>query len=232
MGTRGTSQAPALASPSLPPSPPPLPTVETRRTSSRIIPKTLTPIQREKARVEAVKDIVTVEEAIAKLVSRQFSVPDQEHTSTHLASVLFQLSATLPAEGASIVKAVAILVNQINLDNHADRMASALMDTLTDPLEGFITMGAAIQTHADRVIDGHESIENCVIEMVARVGNLHDAFRETQEKAEANTTAVQAMIASLEKRISTQDPPPPPPSPPRTLMLPAHACNSLSYTTR
>jgi hypothetical protein len=93
-------------------------------------------MQCEKARVGAVKDIVTVEDAIAKLVSHQFSVPDQEHTSTHLASVLFQLSATLPAEGASIVKTIAILVNQINLDNHANCMASALMDTLTDPLEG------------------------------------------------------------------------------------------------
>jgi hypothetical protein len=74
-------------------------------------------------------------------------------------------------------------------------------------------MGAAIQTHADRVIDGHESIENCVIKMVACVGNLHDAFHKTQEKAEANTTAVQAMITSLEKCISTQDPPPPSPVP-------------------
>jgi len=109
MGTRATSQTPSLPQPSppSPPSHPTLPSTETRRTSARTITKSLTPTQREKARVEAVKEIITVDDAIAKLVSRQFSVPDQEYSITHLASVLFQLSATLPAEGASIVEAVA-----------------------------------------------------------------------------------------------------------------------------
>ena len=162
--------------------------------------KTLPPNVREKARIEAVKEIASIQDAITKLESRQFSVPDQEYTNTHLASILFQLTATLPAEGASIVKAVAILVNQLDLDNHADRMAIALMDTLEPPMEGFIQMGASIQTHADRIIEGHESIENCVIEMVSRVSDLHEAFRDTQEKAEANTLAVQNLIANIERR--------------------------------
>ena len=110
----------------------------------------------------------------------------------------------LPDKGASIVKAVAILVNQLDLDNHADCMASSLMDTLEPPMEGFIQMGASIQTHADRIIEGHELIKNCVIEMVSRVSDLHEAFRDTQEKAEANTLAVQNLIANI-KRC----PPPP-----------------------
>ena len=46
-------------------------------------------------------------------------------------------------------------------------MALALMDTLVELLDDFIKMGSDIQTHADRIIDGHESIENCVIEMVS-----------------------------------------------------------------
>ena len=162
--------------------------------------KILPPNEREKARTEAVKEIASVQDAITKLESRQFSVPDQEYTNTHLASILFQLTATLPAEGASIVKAVAILVNQLDLDNHADRMASSLMDTLEPPMEGFIRMGASIQEHADRIIEGHDSIENCVIEMVTRVSDLHEAFRDTQEKAEANTLAVQNLIANIERR--------------------------------
>jgi len=188
--------------------------------------KTLTPSEREKARAEAVKEIFTVEEAINKLVSRQFSIPDQVYTYTHLAAILFQLTATLPAEGASIVKAVAILISELDLDNHADRMASALMDTLAEPLEGFIQMGDTIQTHADRVIDGHESIENCVIEMVSRVDSLHDAFRDTQEKVEANTLTVQHMIANLERQLK-----PPPPgidTPPTLPNIPA----SDSYAAR
>ena len=197
-GTRATSSS---HSPS-----PLVPPAEPRRTSSRTSSKTLTPSQREKARVDAVKDVVTVDDAVAKLISRQYSIPDQEYTNSHLASILFQLTASLPAEGASIVKAIAILVNQIDLDNHAERMALALMDTLVEPLDGFIKMGSDIRSHADRIIDGHESIENCVIEMVSRVDNLHEAFRETQQKAEANTAAVQDMIATLEKHTSITGP--------------------------
>ena len=158
-GTHATSSA-------HPPSPP-APLAEPRRTSSHTASKTLTPSQREKARVDVVKDIITVNDAVAKLISHQYSIPDQEYTNLHLASILFQLTASLPAEGASIVKAIAILVNQIDLDNHAERMALALMDTVVEPLDGFIKMGSDIQTHADRIINGHESIENCIIEMVS-----------------------------------------------------------------
>jgi hypothetical protein len=219
-GSRATSQTPASQ-----PNPPP-PSNEARRTSARTNNKPLSPSEREKARVDAVKEVSTVAEAVAKLESRQFSVPDQEYTNTHLASILFQLTATLPAEGASIVKAVAILVNELDLDSHADRMANSLMDTLAGPMEEYIQMGASIQKHADRVIDGHESIENCVIEMVSRVGNLHDAFRDTQEKADANTLAVQHMIANLKSHLDS--PPGPITSPPP----PPHAPNSYASRAR
>ena len=197
-GTHATSSA-------HPPSPP-APLAEPRRTSSRTASKTLTWSQCEKARVDAVKDIVTIDDAVAKLISHQYSIPDQEYTNSHLASILFQLTASLPAEGASIVKAIVMLVNQIDLDNHAERMALALMDTLVELLDGFIKMGSDIQTHADCIIDRHESIENCVIEMVARVDNLHEVYCKTQQKAEANTAAVQDMLATLEKRTSTTGP--------------------------
>ena len=97
-------------------------------------------------------------------------------TNTHLTSILFQLTATLPVEGARIIKAVAILVNQLDLDNHADHMAITLMDTLKPPIEGLIQMGASIQTHTNHIIDSHELIKNCIIEMVSRVSDLHKAF--------------------------------------------------------
>ena len=90
--------------------------------------------------------------------------------------------------------------SDLDLDNHADRMAIALMDTLEHPMDGFVRMGTSIQTHADRIIEGHESIENCVLEMVARVSDLHEAFRDTQEKTEANTLAVQNLTTNIEGR--------------------------------
>ena len=221
IGTRATSQTPTPT----PPVPPLTHALsEPRRFSTRVTNKIIPPNEREKARTEAVKEIASVQDAIAKLESRQFSVPDQEYTNTHLASILFQLTATLPAEGASIVKAVAILVNQLDLDNHADRMAIALMDTLEHPMEGFVRMGTSIQTHTDRIIEGHESIENCVLEMVARVSDLHEAFCDTQEKTEANTLAVQNLTTNIEGR----------PAPPGTgaTASPPQLANPNSYAAR
>ena len=78
-------------------------------------------------------------------------------------------------------------------------MASTLMDTLEPPMEGFIQMGASIQTHTDHIIEGHKLIENCIIGMVTRVSDLHEAFCDTQEKAKANTLAVQNPIVNIER---------------------------------
>ena len=63
--------------------------------------KTLALNVREKAWTEAVKEIASIQDAITKLKYCQFSVPDQEYTNTHLTSILFQLTAMLPAEGTS-----------------------------------------------------------------------------------------------------------------------------------
>ena len=78
-------------------------------------------------------------------------------------------------------------------------MAITLMDTLKPPMEGFIQMGASIQTHTDCIIEGHELIENCVIKMVSRVSDLHEAFCDTQEKAKANTLTVQNLITNIKR---------------------------------
>src|SRR6202050_4164691 len=201
-GSCAASQPPNSSQPDTP-TPPPLSGI--LRTSTRTTTKSLNPAAREKAHIDAVKEIATVNDAVAKLVSREYSVPDQEYLITHLATILFQLTATLPAKGASIVKSVAMLLNELDLDNHAKHMAEALMTTLRDPLQEFIETSAAVQSHADRVIDGHDSIENCVLEIVSRVDKLQDAFRNTQEKAEANYNAVQNMIATLDQHFPSPD---------------------------
>ena len=104
-------------------------------------------------------------------------------------------------------------------------MADALMTTLRDPLQEFIETNAAVQSHTDRVIDGHDSIENSVLEIVSRVDKLQDAFRNTQEKAEASYNATQDMIATLNKNLPSPDnqilPPPQP-----------NASNPNSYASR
>jgi hypothetical protein len=139
-GARATSQTQNSSQHDSPIPPPPSGIL---RASTRTITKSLNPAAREKARTDAVKEIATVNDAVAKLVSREYSVPDQEYSITHLATILFQLTATLPAEGASIVKAVAILLNELDLDNHAEHMANTLMTTLRDPLQEFIETSAA-----------------------------------------------------------------------------------------
>jgi chromosome segregation ATPase len=170
----------------------------------------LTPTEQEKARAVAVKEIVTVDDAVDKLISRQYAIPDQEYSNASLASILFQLTAILPAEGA-IIKAVAILLNELDLDQHATHVTAALMETLVNPLEEFSKTSAAIQSHADHVIDGHNSIENCVLEVVSRIDNLQAAFTETQEQAQSNTTAIKAMHSTL-----------------KNLTLPTTSCSAYS----
>ena len=76
-------------------------------------------------------------------------------------------------------------------------MTVALMGTLEQPLEGFIKMGASIQTYNDHIIESHKLFKNCVMEMVCRVSNLHEAFHDTQEKAEVKTLAIQNLIANV-----------------------------------
>jgi hypothetical protein len=146
-GLRATSQTPNSSQPNTPIPPPPPGILRTSTRTTHASTKSLNPAAQEKARIDTVKEIATVNDAVAKLVSREYSVPDQEYSITNLATILFQLTATLPAEGASIVKSVAMLLNELDLDNHAEHMAEALMITLRDPLQEFIETSAAIQSH-------------------------------------------------------------------------------------
>jgi hypothetical protein len=166
----------------------------------------LTPTEREKAQAIAVKEIVTVDDAVDKLISCQYAIPDQEYSNASLASILFQLTAILPAEGASIIKAVAILLNELDLNQHTTRVTAALMETLANPLEEFSKTSTAIQNHDDYVIDGHNSIENCVLKVVSRIDDLQAAFTEMQEQAQSNTIAIEAMHSTL-KNLTLSPPP-------------------------
>ena len=67
-------------------------------------------------------------------------------------------------------------------------------------------MSTAIQNHADCVIDGHNSIENCVLEVVSRIDDLQAAFTEMQEQAQSNTIAIEAMHSTL-KNLTLSPPP-------------------------
>jgi hypothetical protein len=113
-GSRSTSQTPISSQPDT--TPISSPALGTLRTSTRTTTKFLNPAAREKARVDAVKKIATVNDAVAKLVSREYSESVSRILDHNLATILFQLTATLPAEGASIVKSVAILLNELDLD--------------------------------------------------------------------------------------------------------------------
>ncbi|KIM73987.1 hypothetical protein PILCRDRAFT_14801 [Piloderma croceum F 1598] len=146
-----------------------------RRYPSRQPSKAMTPIEKERARLEAVSDIITVQDAMDKLIAREYSVPNQEYSNDFLASILIQLTLILPAEGASIVKAVAILLSELELDMRAERAADALMDTLKEPFGQFIEVAAIAKAQAEKIIDGHDSIDNRIANIIGRVDGIHAA---------------------------------------------------------
>jgi hypothetical protein len=139
---------------------------------------------------------------VDRLIAREYAVFDQEYTNTFLASILVQLTLTLPAEGASLVKSVAILLDELDLNLHADCAASALMDTLAGPFEEFIEVGAAVKTQVDRVIEEHDTLENRVLDIVSRLEDLHALVLETREQ----TRLVTATAESIKDHIETIPP--------------------------
>jgi hypothetical protein len=91
-----------------------------------------------------------------RLIACEYSVPDQEYSINFLTSILTQLTLTLPVEGTSIVKAVAIPLSELELDMCADHAADTLMETLKEPSREFIEVGAIVKAQAEKIIDGHD----------------------------------------------------------------------------
>jgi len=166
----------------------------------------MTPIERERARLEAVAEVITVQDAMDKLIAREYSIPDQEYSNDFLASILIQITAILPAEAASIVKAVAVLLSELELDMRADRATDALMDTLKGPFSEFIEVGSIVKSQAERIVDGHDSIDNRITDIIGRVDDIHTAMIESQEQSRAAATAAEdthKTLQTLQNHIET-----------------------------
>ena len=136
------------------------PQSDTRRYPSHQPSRTMTSIEKEKARLEAVSDIITVQDAMDKLIACEYSIPDQEYSNDFLASILTQITLILPAEAASIVKAVAILLSELEMDMRAERAADTLMDSLKEHFSQFIDVATIAKAQVEKIADGHDSIEN------------------------------------------------------------------------
>ena len=54
-----------------------------------------------------------MQDAVDKLITRQYAIPDQEYMSACLTTILFQVMTIRPAEAAGIVKAVTVLLNEL-----------------------------------------------------------------------------------------------------------------------
>ncbi|KIM72170.1 hypothetical protein PILCRDRAFT_16384 [Piloderma croceum F 1598] len=154
-----------------------------------------------------------------RLISQQYSVPNQEYLNTSLASTLVQLSPILPAEGASLVKSVSILLSKLDLDIHDDRLAMALMDTLAEPLTQFMEISAAVQIQVDKIRDDHNPIDNKITDISMRIDGLHAAVIEAQEQSRVVVSIMESMHTTLQNHIkatiytATNLPPQPLPTP-------------------
>jgi hypothetical protein len=112
----------------------------------------MTPIEKEKSRLKAVNDVVMVQDAMDRQITRQYSIRDQEYTTSFLAGILTQLTLILPVEAAALVKSMAILLDELDLDLHANHASTALMDDLREPLAEFVELGMAARMEANRLI--------------------------------------------------------------------------------
>jgi hypothetical protein len=125
--------------------------------------KTITPMEKERTRLEAIADIVTVQDTIDKLIACEYSVLNQEYSTDSLASILIQITLILSVEGAGIVKAVAILLSELELDRHA---ADVLMDTLKEPFAQFLEAATIAKTQAKKIVDGHDLNDNQIADII------------------------------------------------------------------
>jgi hypothetical protein len=120
-------------------------------------------MEKERTRLEAIADIVTVQDTIDKLIACEYSVLNQEYSTDSLASILIQITLILSVEGAGIVKAVAILLSELELDRHA---ADVLMDTFKEPFAQFLEAATIAKTQAKKIVDGHDLIDNQIADII------------------------------------------------------------------
>jgi hypothetical protein len=179
---------------------PPLQT-ENHRNPPRQPPKTMTPIEKEKFRLEAVNDVVTVQDAMDRLIARQYSVRDQEYTNSFLAGILTQLTLILPAEAAALVKSMAILLDELDLDLHANRASTALMDDLREPLTEFVELGMTARMEANCLITGNDSIDNHIADISSRIDGLHAAVIDAQEQSKFIASIAENTLDILQNHI-------------------------------
>jgi hypothetical protein len=160
-------------------------------------------IEKEKARLEAVSDIVTVQDAMDKLIARKYAIPDQEYSNDFLATILTQITLILPAEAASIVKAVAILLSELELDMCAEHAADALMDSLKEPFSQFIDMATIAKAQAEKIADGHDSIENRILDIIRCIDDIHAVVIQAQDHSCADMVAAENTHNALQSHIES-----------------------------
>jgi hypothetical protein len=161
----------------------------------------MSPAEKERARLKAVADVVTVQDTMERLIACKYSVPNQEYSIDFLASILTQLTLVLPAEGAGIVKAIAILLSELELDMRADRAADALMETLKEPFGEFIEVGAIVKAQAEKIVEGHDSINTQMADIIGCINGIHTAVIEAQEQTHVVTAAVEDTHSTLQSHI-------------------------------
>ena len=168
--------------------------------------------------------IVTVRDT-TKLIACQYAIPDQEYSTSTLATILLQITPDLLAEGASVVKAIAILLDKLDIDLHANWV----MDTLAEPFGQFIKVGSTVKTHTDNLTEGLNSIDNRVTDIASRIKNIHSAVIEAQTQAKLAASITEDTHTTIQKHIKDN---PAPPSTRTHLDTSTHSHNTNLYTYR
>jgi len=65
----------------------------------------------------------------------------------------------------------------------------------------FIEVGTIIKAHADRMIDSHDSINNCLSKVSSRIDNLHTAVIEAQEQKKITLAVAEELHSTLQSFV-------------------------------
>lgn len=106
-------------------------------------PTSLTPLNQLKTNIAITPGIIkNAEDARAHLIAKQWALPSQEITSSHLSNVLFEVVATqssrtttsrIPDAISNIIKAVAFLLEDVTVATYADKIAQQISESLPPP---------------------------------------------------------------------------------------------------
>jgi hypothetical protein len=172
----------------------------------------MTPAEREKARIDAVIAIGTVEDARERLEEREFATVDQEYSVKFIAACLQQLTYMVPADPAAIIKSLAIILEHLDCDQHATVAAGAIVDKINEPLAELFAMANTAKDIVAQLANASDTISVQSGELAQHTANIGNVMTEIQQASQKASSSLEDQIEHMREIPQAHPLPLPPPS--------------------